>query len=390
MSDINNHVNDNEKLKKESTDMLFDACYKGYIDTVKQLIANGADVTEASSTAVFIAAERGNLCMAQIVVEAGADPTRGLDIAAYNNDIDMVKYLLSKKGDLTGFRCDPLHYACKNGNVKMVKLFIRAGINVNYCDGLAIYDAIKEYNNELNATKIIKMLLKAGLNRIERTSPKYNGAFIYHFDLIETIVGRNYAKALKIILDTGYKMLDSEAEKAIEIAIRNQNIEILKILLRYGANLKNISLKHFRDTVMTGNYELTKFLLEKGINKEERALSIACMNGYDEIVKLLLDYGYNPNYNRSAPFISACMKCKQVSTIKKLVAKGARIRARKNLALKMAVRYSSYPIVDYLIDVGANPRRVDKKDLMLANENIKELIKKSKIKKSLWHKLINS
>ena len=389
MSDINNQVNANEKLKKESTDMLFDACYKGYIDTVKQFIANGGDVTEASSTAVFIAAERGNLCMAQILVEAGADPTKGLDIAVHNNDIDMVKYLLSKKGDLTGFRCAPLHYACQSGNVKMVKLFIRAGIDVNYCDGLAIYDAIKEYNNELNAAKIVKMLLKAGLNRIEKTSPKYNGEFIYDFDLIETIVGRNYTKVLKIILATGYKMLDSEAEKAIEIAIRNQNIEILKILLSYGANFKNISSKHFRNTVILGNYELTKFLLENGINKDERALSIACDNGYDDIVKLLLDYGYDPNYNKSAPFILACMKCKQVSTIKKLVAKGARIRARKNLALKMAVRYSTYPIVDYLIDIGANPKRVDKKDLMRASEEIKELINKSKRKNSFWHKLLD-
>lgn len=369
--------------------MLFDACYKGYIDTVKQLIANGADVTEASSTAVFIAAERGNLCMAQILVEAGADPTRGLDIAAYNNDIDMVKYLLSKTGDLKDFRCAPLHYACQNGNVKMVKLFIRAGIDVNYCDGLAIYDAIKEYNNELNAAKIVKMLLKAGLNRIEKTSPKYNGEFIYDFDLIETIVGRNYAKVLKIILATGYKMLDSEAEKAIEIAIRNQNIEILKILLSYGANFEYISSKYLRDTVILGNYELTKFLLENGIEKHERALSIACMNGYDEIVKLLLNYGYDPNYNKSAPFISACMYCKEFSTIDKLVEKGAKVGARRNLALKMAVRYSTYDIVNHLIFWGANVKKVDKKDLIFAKEDVKRLIKIRKRQKSFWYKLLD-
>lgn len=83
------------------------------------------------------------------------------------------------------------------------------------------------------------------------------------------------------------------------------------------------------------------------------------------------------------------MHCKDIHTIALLVKKGAKVNARKNLALKMAVRYSTYDIVDYLINVGANSKVVDKKDMIFANQDIKRLITTRKRENSLWYKLFD-
>ncbi len=87
------------------------AVKSGDVDTVGQLLANGADVNAAAgdtATALIWAAVRDDLPVAQLLLDAGADP----NIASRNNIV-------------------PLYEAITRGNTAMVDALLRAGADVN-------------------------------------------------------------------------------------------------------------------------------------------------------------------------------------------------------------------------------------------------------------------
>ena len=123
-----------------------------------------------------------------------------------------------------------------------------------------------------------------------------------------------------------YINLDKEADvncknvngcTPLHIAIMNQNINLVKLLLKYGADGNS---KQYNDigertplhyAVQKNNYELTAILLDNGANPtlgDKRGLSVlhyAARFGFMEIVKLLLKYGADINLRDSNGFNAA-------------------------------------------------------------------------------------
>jgi len=85
--------------------------------------------------------------------------------------------------------------------------------------------------------------------------------------------------------------------KAIELAARRGNVEIVKLLVDAGADLKikGHDQSVIYSAVTGGNAEVVRLLLSHGAPCCSNALMIAAREGDIEIVKILLERGANPN-----------------------------------------------------------------------------------------------
>lgn len=121
------------------------AAMRNDADTVRTLIASGADVNAAQGdgmTALHWAAERGNLDLAAALLAAGANPaavTRlggymPLHLAARGGHAAVVSALIAAKapvGTLTATGAAPLHFAAGAGNAAAVTALVDAGAAID-------------------------------------------------------------------------------------------------------------------------------------------------------------------------------------------------------------------------------------------------------------------
>jgi ankyrin repeat protein len=122
------------------------ACFRGQLEVAKVLVAAGARVTAQGSNewgALLSAAWGGRLQVVKYLVEeAGAD-VRCADpggktpfmVAAAEGYVDVVDYLRDRPGIDINTKaddgCTALAYACGSGHLKVAKLLVKAGANVD-------------------------------------------------------------------------------------------------------------------------------------------------------------------------------------------------------------------------------------------------------------------
>lgn len=86
--------------------------------------------------------------------------------------------------------------------------------------------------------------------------------------------------------------------KAIFIAVQNKNLHLLHLFQKYGADFNFSSGILSRICVVNNNYQILDFLIGIGLNfrsLNERSLFLAIKNNAVECVKILLENGANPN-----------------------------------------------------------------------------------------------
>ncbi len=126
-------------------------------------------------------------------------------------------------------------------------------------------------------------------------------------------------KRIQTLLESGVDpdvSVDSDDDFPIHEATFIENIEIVRLLLDYGANID--CKDSYGDTVLTcacegNNIEIVTLLLDYGVNihgKSNRlAIHNASRHGHLKIVRLLLDYEADPNAknnNGETPLHQAC------------------------------------------------------------------------------------
>lgn len=147
----------------------------------------------------------------------------------------------------------------------------------------------------------------------------------------------NNAEAVAVLLKGGVNPDDREEEhgrSAVHFASKAGSVEVLKVLMEYGANLnsraKSESLPlHYSSNM--GHIEVTRFLLEKGADVDSRnqygrtPLQYAANFKHTEVVALLLDYGADINARdvsgRTA--LRYAVVASDLDTIKLLLDRGA-------------------------------------------------------------------
>lgn len=147
------YIKDGEKVNKPNKQgqfPLWAAVWNQDTKMVELLLKNGADAKQkfkgkdGKFGCLEIAAQEGLLEIAQLLVEAGADPNerflRGqtaLRISARNGRIELIKYFISKGCEVDTKADDgatPLEAAASKGHLDIVKLLLENGANINHQD----------------------------------------------------------------------------------------------------------------------------------------------------------------------------------------------------------------------------------------------------------------
>lgn len=116
-----------------------EAVEKGDLAKVKQLIADGADISASSSTGtpLHLAALNGHTAVARFLIEKGANVDAKIeeDTASVLGKIAVKSFTfdsLSMDSRIkTAFGVTPLHLAAYGGHDELVRLLIKKGANVN-------------------------------------------------------------------------------------------------------------------------------------------------------------------------------------------------------------------------------------------------------------------
>lgn len=135
-------------------------------------------------------------------------------------------------------------------------------------------------------------------------------------------VAENYYKGVKKALENGadanYQC--SHLRLTPLMTIVQDNVNIAKILVEYGAKIEEFSFFGFTPLIANaaiGNIKVVNFLLKKGCcpndtNKSgQTALHLACTNGYTNVTKSLVKHGASINIrntNGETPLIVALTK----------------------------------------------------------------------------------
>lgn len=203
--------------------------------------------------------------------------------AVLTGDVNNVKQALSTETDDRDKFC-ALDFIIGQGykdsskiNIEIVKLLLTAKTNVNvrmikedYID-----NSLLEKATLANSATLVKLLLEAGAN----TESKNRS--------LNLAVSENYIEIIKSLLSAGIE--DSAKNEALSIAINSQHFEVAEILLSAGAKAKGDSLA----AAVEGTPALVKLVLNAGAEKNDKrkALIKAINSSNVEIVKLLLEAG---------------------------------------------------------------------------------------------------
>uniref|UniRef100_A0A6G6ACY0 Ankyrin repeat-containing protein n=1 Tax=Borely moumouvirus TaxID=2712067 RepID=A0A6G6ACY0_9VIRU len=148
-------------------------------------------------------------------------------------------------------------------------------------------------------------------------------------------------------------------EKFIDILFKKINSGEINLELEFsGIKMKEIIIT---SSVSLSNLKYIKQLIDLGFdittpNKPNEALIVACICGNLEMVKFLLEYGFDPNHNNTESFREACL-CNQLEICEYLLKYGVKtdFNSREFLHLIIEViKRNNYDILQLLIDNGAN------------------------------------
>jgi ankyrin repeat protein len=277
-------------------------------ESVRSLIAHHIDPDVAGadgSTALYWAAQRDNVEIADLLIAAGANVKAA---SRYN--------------------ITPLSLACINGDAILIEHLLTAGADPN--------GTSEEGQTALMTASLtgkvdaIKILLKHGAKVNEKEPYKGQTALMW-----AASEGNASAAALLIEFGADVKAKSKSGFTPLLFAVRNCHIEAVKVLLQHGANVN--------DSAPDGT----------------SALNMAVVNAYFELASVLVDHGADPN--APDPRGSALHT---IAWLRKPGSDGAYSSGNTPYAPPVPTgRMTDLELVKILLEHGANPNiRVDWKE----------------------------
>jgi ankyrin repeat protein len=167
----------------------------------------------------------------------------------------------------------PIHYAAKNGNIEIVEEFLNVGVDkeVKTTFGLNILHIAVEHNHE----SLVKFLLAKGVDRKAKTIEDNHQMTCLHY----AAINGNEAIA-SALLEAG---VDGNARmttgfSALEIAAKNNHLDVVSLLLQYGcvSSIEALKIaKEFKATDVVKKielYEKAKKIFFKNLKYESSKL----------------------------------------------------------------------------------------------------------------------
>ena len=175
--------------------------------------------------------------------------------------------------------------ALRQGNLQSTKKLIQEGTNLNVQDEQGT--TALQYSVQQGHIEIVHLLLMAGAD------PNIKN----YLNTNTSTINANFDSMI-------YEIQNLGNSSALHMAIKKNNIEIVKLLLLYGADPNILdsgycSALHWAAT--KGNLAAVKLLLEAQVNPnlqdlaKSTALHEAVRRSYYDIIKILLEFGADPN-----------------------------------------------------------------------------------------------
>lgn len=270
-----------------------------------------------------------------------------IDIKAFNeiliitaadcNSFSAVEILVEKGANIHGskrYRDDlPLECAARNGNLEIIKYFMKRGAKVN---SKIVQEAV--YKGSL---EIVKYLVE-------------EGEYIFHNDnnnnwILGSACCNEDFEVVKYLIERG--VVINKGVGVLEAAIRTGDLENLKYVLSKGADINDNIDSAVIAASKCDRLEILKFLKEKGLNLKTQnniALVNAARKGNLEMVQYLIEeIGANLKVQDDRPLKLAASNG-HLETVKYLLEKGADISSQNYAALEYAKIVGQQKVVEYL------------------------------------------
>ena len=280
---------------------LVNASFIGNLQIVNALIKAGANLEQydyRKDTPLYASCESGRYKTVKILFDAGASKKKYIidwhnspfTIACNRKQIKTVKLLIKEKYEIVQKEIDyAILKASYDGWPKMVKLLISIGANVNYQERFHNITPLI-YAVEAECEETVKILLNANADPEHFNTRRENSIMI--------AIRHNNLKILKILLDT---IADINSHNYIIYAIiKKSNIEIVQELILRGSDVNNPNINDDNNTALiyatkNNDLKLVKLLIKSNANINHKnnsgmiAIKYAFKNRNIKMIRLLFN-----------------------------------------------------------------------------------------------------
>ncbi|KAJ3328543.1 hypothetical protein HDU93_001431 [Gonapodya sp. JEL0774] len=123
--------------------------------------------------------------------------------------------------------------------------------------------------------------------------------------------------------------------QALWRAVEEGHADVVTFLLQHGAGMDLANDWPLRVAAIFGHQETMRVLLDRGAHPSGHALEWASSNGRVDMVMMLLSYGANPNFEGARP-LWAAVRSGKLNVVKLLLQRGADACSEDNGALPVA------------------------------------------------------
>jgi ankyrin repeat protein len=171
-----------------------------------------------------------------------------------------------------------------------------------------------------------------------------------------------FNRTLLDYLDSG----KGDVNKALLNSISSANVDLIRELIKRGADINTTN--EFGSTplklaVAANNYQVVRFFLELGQNPNGDYLMSAAANGQLDLVKLLLQFGANPDYPGCGGNTALMSATAYPEIFKTLIEHNANVKAKDDYdrtVMMWAALHGSPEVVDLLCRLGVDLEQRDK------------------------------
>lgn len=298
-------------MSKNDMTELMKACKQNdYDHVVYQVEVLKGDVNKQrkdGETALASAIHNKNLKIVKYLCENGANINLKDNVNntallhAIYVDSEIALYLIEKGADLTiknKLNETPMHFAAMSGDLFICKILIDRGLDINVTNKNNHTPIMLAAGNK--HIKLVRLLLE---NKADINGEDINNDNLIHlcilndmYDILLLLIGNRKNRVINNRNNNG--------ESALFFAMKQNKIEYIKLLLKYGASLDtfdNQGKYPLLYAVEKNNFELCELLLKNGANPNLyftwmgyiSPLFSAMNNNNNEIKELLLKYGAN-------------------------------------------------------------------------------------------------
>ncbi|KAJ9590252.1 hypothetical protein L9F63_016639, partial [Diploptera punctata] len=313
----------------EMNGQLFTAADVGDVKLLQQMLEQGADVNfqHCAGTPLNRAARRGHLSCVQALLDHGANVNlsghfncqtcKPLHAAASNGHYEIAKLLIDRGADVHAKReqdSTPLHDAAKFGHPDIAELLLQHGAQVNAKNARGktpIYYAASE-----GMLDGLRWILEAVVEYYHYRGYYYNKSF-YPRDAVEYLLDKQKkVKTLNMtdLQDLRTSLLKNDLDTIKDIVenrpegnLKTRHLKLLNILLEAGGNLEILHEYEsgpLEEAILNKDADCISLFIKYGavVNRpgvmygwKATPLHFACDRGTENIVKILLENGADPN-----------------------------------------------------------------------------------------------